>query len=359
MPTPKVELAIGERTVSVSSPDKPYFAELGLTKMDVIGYFRSVGAGILAALANRPTTMERWPGGWREDAKLSTRTDSFGDAFYQKRVPKGAPDWVATATVTFPSGRTAVQVCPTELATVLWMANLGTLRFHPWPVTMADTEQVDQLRIDLDPQPGTDFADAVVAARELRQVLADAGLPAFVKTSGGRGVHVFVPVVADWGFIDARHAVIAIGRELERRLPDRVTTKWWKEERGTRIFVDFNQMARDRTIASAYSIRPCAQARVSAPLDWDELSDIRPDDFTVVTMPARFAEVGDLWAALSAGQPGRLDTALEWYARDERDGSGGEMPYPPDYPKMPGEPPRVQPSKKNADNWTADDQRRS
>ncbi len=352
MPTPKVEMVIAapdgtERTVAISSPDKPYFAELGLTKMDVVGYFQTVGDGILAALRNRPTTMERWPGGWREGATLSTRQDSgFGDAFYQKRVPKTAPDWVRTATITFPSGRTANEVCPTELATVLWMANLGTLRFHPWPVSMTDTDRVDQLRIDLDPQPGTDFADAVPAAYELRAVLADAGLTGFVKTSGGRGVHVFVPVQPRWEFVDARHAVIALGRELERRMPDQVTTHWWKEERGERIFVDFNQMARDRTIASAYSIRPGPQARVSAPLEWDELGDVTPDDFSVITMLDRFADRGDVWKPFYSCDPGELTIALEWYDRDERDGVGGEMPYPPEYPKMPGEPLRVQPSRK-------------
>ena len=183
------------------------------------------------------------------------------------------PDWVETVTITFPSGRTADEVCATELATVVWMANLGTLRYHPWPTRRPDTEKVDQLRIDLDPQPGTDFADAVRAAYELRGVLEDAGLVGWPKTSGGRGVHVFVPVEPAYGFIEARHAVIALGRELSRRMPEHVTISWWKEERGKRIFVDFNQMARDRTIASAYSIRPTPTAVVSAPLTWDELGD--------------------------------------------------------------------------------------
>ena len=185
------------------------------------------------------------------------------------------PDWVETVTITFPSGRTADEVCATELATVVWMANLGTLRYHPWPTRRPDTEKVDQLRIDLDPQPGTDFADAVRAAYELRGVLDDAGLVGWPKSSGGRGVHVFVPVEPAYGFIEARHAVIALGRELSRRMPEHVTISWWKEERGKRIFVDFNQMARDRTIASAYSIRPTPTAVVSAPLTWDELGDAR------------------------------------------------------------------------------------
>ncbi|MGI8458837.1 MAG: DNA polymerase domain-containing protein [Propionibacteriaceae bacterium] len=353
MPTPKVELQIGERTVHVSSPDKVYFPEVGLTKLDLVHYVQAVGDGILAALRDRPTTMERWPGGFRADAKLATRDDPHGDAFYQKRVPKNMPDWVQSATVRFPSGRTAVQVCPTELATIVWMINLGTLRFHPWPVSRGDTEVVDQLRIDLDPQPGTDFADAVRAAYELRSVLADAGLEGMPKTSGGRGVHVFVPVQGV-DFIGSRHAVIALGRELARRMPDQVTVSWWKEERGARIFVDFNQMARDRTMSSAYSIRPTATARVSAPLTWDELGDCTPDDFTVATMSSRFAKVADAWAPFYAFAPGDLSTALEWYERDAANGEG-ELNYPPDYPKMPGEPPRVQPSKKVAANWADTD----
>ena len=356
MPTPAVELEIGSRTVRVTSPDKVYFPDVGLTKLDVLTYYVTVGEGIFAALQDRPTTMERWPGGYRPDVKLSTRSDAHGEAFYQKRAPsKGMPEWVQTATISFPSGRTADEVCPTELATVVWMGNLGTLRFHPWPVKMADTEKVDQLRIDLDPQPGTDFADAVRAAHELRGLLDDAGLTGYVKTSGGRGVHVFVPIRPDHGFIEARHAVIALGRELSRRMPDHVTISWWKEERGERIFVDFNQMARDRTIAAAYSIRPTPDARVSAPLTWDELDDAEPADLTVTTMRKRFAERGDAWKPFYTTEPGRLEGALEMYERDVRDlgtGSygGAEMPYPPDYPKMPGEPSRVQPSRARADN---------
>jgi DNA ligase D-like protein (predicted polymerase) len=354
MPTPAIELEVGGRTLRVTSPDKLYFPEVGLTKRDVVEYVLAVGEGIFAALRDRPVTMERWPGGYRPDVTLSTRTDSHHDAFYQKRAPaKGMPEWVETVTVTFPSGRTAEQVCVTELATVAWMANLGTLRYHPWPVTRANPDRVDQLRIDLDPQPGTDFADAARAAHEMRSVLSDAGLTGYPKTSGGRGVHVFVPVRPEHDFVEARHAVIALGRELSRRMPDHVTINWWKEERGTRIFVDFNQMARDRTIASAYSIRPTPNAVVSAPLTWDELSDAVPEDFTIPSMLTRFAEAGDVWAPFYAGEPGSLAGALELYERDVRElGSGkyggAEMPYPPDHPKMPGEPARVQPSRMTA-----------
>jgi DNA ligase D-like protein (predicted polymerase) len=348
--TPAVELDAGGRSVRVSNPDKIYFAERGLTKLDVVQYFLSVGDGILGALRDRPTTLERWPSGVFEGAKLSTRADNRGDAFYQKRVPQGAPNYVETATITFPSGRTADEICPTELAVVAYCANLGTLTFHPWPVRRSNVDQPDQLRIDLDPQPGTDFSDAVRVSGEARAVLQELGMDGHPKTSGGRGLHVYVPIEPRWTFVQARRAVIAFGRELERRMPDHVTMNWWKEERGERIFIDFNQMARDRTIASAYSVRANNRARVSAPLRWDEVPDVVPNDFDVITMPARFAEVGDLHAAVGT-EAYSLDRLLEMSERDERDHGQGDMPYPPEYPKMPGEPPRVQPSRKNAANW--------
>ncbi len=341
-----IELTVGERTVRVSNPGKPYFAGKGVTKGDVVDYFLSVGDGILGALRDRPTTLERWPGGVFEGAKLSTRADNRGDAFFQKRVPKGAPDYVRTARITFPSGRPADEVCPTELAVVVWAVNLGTLTFHPWPVRRPELDRPDQLRVDLDPQPGTSFADAVTVAHELRGLLDELGMTGFPKTSGGRGLHVYVPIEPRWTFVEARRALIALGRELARRMPDRVTVDWWKEERGARIFVDFNQMARDRTIACAYSIRPTARALVSAPLAWDEIDDVTPEDFDVHTMPARFAEVGDLHAGV-AERACSLEPLLEMVARDERDGLG-DLPYPPEYPKMAGEPKRVQPSRARA-----------
>ncbi|SDO93394.1 DNA ligase D [Nakamurella panacisegetis] len=342
--TPAVELDVAGRSVRISNPGKIYFADVGLTKLDVVQYFLAVGDGIMRALKDRPTTLERWPSGYFDGAKLSTRADNRGDAFYSKRVPQGAPDWVESVSITFPSGRPADEVCPAELAVVAWAANLGTLRFHPWPVTSADVDRPDQLRIDLDPQPGTDFRHAAEVAPTLRAILQELGLDGFPKTSGGRGLHVYVPIRPTATFVEARRAVIALGRELERRLPDQVTTSWWKEERGERIFVDFNQMARDRTMASAYSVRPNARATVSAPLTWDEVPDARPEDFDVLTMPARFAEVGDRHAGLDSI---RYDIAplLEMSARDERDRGLGDLPYPPEYPKMPGEPKRVQPSR--------------
>ncbi len=343
-----VHLDIDGRDVRVTSPDRMVFPDRGLTKLDVVRYFMAVGDGIVGALVDRPTTLERWPKGFREDAKRATRTDPRGDAFYQKRVPAGAPAYVRSATISFPSGRTADEVCPDELAVVVWAANLGTLTFHPWPVRSGDVERPDQLRIDLDPQPGTDYADAARVAPHLREILGELGLTGWPKTSGGRGLHVFVPIAPRWTFVEARRATIAIGRELERRLPDQVTTKWWKEERGARIFVDYNQMARDRTIASAYSVRANSRATVSAPLRWDEVGEVRPDDFDVTTMPGRFAEVGDLFAALRADRPddgGSLDAALDLSRRDEAEHDLGDLPYPPEYPKMPGEPKRVQPSR--------------
>ncbi|WP_159809583.1 non-homologous end-joining DNA ligase [Cellulomonas citrea] len=345
--TEAVEVDVRGRTVRVSSPDRVCFADLGLTKLDLVEYVLSVGDGILAAVLDRPTTLERWPKGWSPEARHATRQDPSGDAFYQKRVPTGAPPWVQTARITFPSGRTADEVAPTELAVVAWAVNLGTLTFHPWPVTRADVDRPDQLRIDLDPQPGTDFADAARVAPHLRELLAEVGLTGYPKTSGGRGLHVFVPIEPRWTFTQARRATIALGRELERRLPGQVTTAWWKEQRGQTIFVDYNQMARDRTIASAYSVRANARATVSAPLAWDEVADVHPDDFTVRTLPERFARVGDPFAPLAAGAAPRfsLEPLLAWADRDERDHDLGDLPYPPEYPKMPGEPKRVQPSR--------------
>jgi DNA ligase D len=344
MASPFVEIEVGERTVKVTNPEKQYFAEVGVRKIDLVNYYVSVGDGILRALHHRPVTMERWPDGVREGVKRATREDPRGDAFYQKRVPKGAPEWVETAHIAFPSGRTAHEVCPTELATVAWMANLGTITFHPWPVRRDDVDHPDELRIDLDPQPGTDFADAVRVANEAHAVLDDLGWRGFPKTSGNRGVHIYVRIEPRWTFTDVRHAAIAFGRELERRMPMEVTTKWWKEERGQRIFVDYNQNARDRTIASAYSARPLPHAPVSAPVLWDELDEVKPTDFTVLTMPERFARVGDLHGEIDDVRHD-LAPVLEWYERDERDAGLGDMPYPPDYPKMPGEPMRVQPSR--------------
>jgi DNA ligase D len=337
----------GGREVRVSSPDRVIFPATDrtpdITKLDVARYYVSVDDGIMRALSRRPTTLERWPKGVHEGIVLSTREKGGGDAFFQKRIPKGAPDYVETSRIEFPSGRHADEICPTEIAVVAWCAHMGTITFHPWPVRRDDADHPDELRLDLDPQPGTDFDDAVRVAGVARQLLSNIGYVGFPKTSGGRGVHIYVRIEPRWTFTDVRHAAIAFGRELERRLPGEVTTKWWKEERGERIFVDYNQNARDRTIASAYSIRPKPGAPVSAPVTWDELESVQPEDFNVATMPARFAELGDLHAAIDDVHHS-LEPLLEMYDRDEAEGEG-DMPYPPDYPKMPGEPKRVQPSR--------------
>ncbi|MEE1929220.1 non-homologous end-joining DNA ligase [Streptomyces sp. TRM 70351] len=327
-----VELDVGGRAVRLSHPEKVYFPERGFTKRDVAEYYVAVGGGILRALRNRPTTLQRHPDG------------VTGEFFYQKRAPKNLPAWIPVERITFPSGRHADEICPTETAAVVWAANLGTLSFHPWPVRRGDADHPDELRIDLDPQPGTGYADARWAAGRLAELLDELGLRGWPKTSGGRGLHVFVPIAPRWQFTDVRRAAIAVARELERRAPDRVTTAWWKEERGAKIFVDYNQTARDRTIAAAYSVRPHPRAQVSAPLRWAELEDAVPEDFDLASMPARFAALGDVHADMDEHAFG-LEGLLEMAERDAADHGLSDLPYPPDHPKMPGEPKRVQPSR--------------
>src|SRR3954454_17912151 len=337
----------GGRDLRVSSPDRVIFPgterSAAVTKLDIVNYYLAVGDGIMRALEQRPTTLERWPKGVHPGIVLSTREKGGGGAFFQKRIPKGAPDYVETARIEFPSGRHADEICPSEIAVVGWCAQMGTITFHPWPVRRNDVDHPDELRIDLDPQPGTDYPDAVRVAGEARTLLDELGYIGFPKTSGGRGIHIYVRVEPRWTFTDVRHAAIAFGRELERRLPCQLTTSWWKEERGECIFVDYNQIARDRTIASAYSTSPKLGPPVSVPLSWDELPDAAPEDFTVATMPARFAEVGDRHAAIDDAAYS-LQPLLDLYERDAHEGLD-DMPYPPDYPKMPGEPKRVQPSR--------------
>jgi DNA ligase D len=337
----------GARELRVSSPHRVIFPgterTAEVTKLDIVNYYLAVEDGIMRALSRRPTTLERWPKGVHPGIVVSTREKGGGDAFFQKRIPRGAPDYVQTARIEFPSGRHADEICPTEVAVVGWAAQMGTITFHPWPVRSDDVDRPDELRLDLDPQPGTDFADAVRVAAEARSLLGELGYAGFPKTSGGRGVHIYLRIEARWTFTEVRRAAIAFGRELERRLPDQVTTNWWKEERGERIFVDYNQNARDRTIASAYSIRPKPGAPVSAPVTWDELSEVAPEDFTVATIPARFAEMGDRHAAIDEVAHS-LQPLLDMYEKDIAQGYG-DLPYPPDYPKMPGEPKRVQPSR--------------
>ncbi|WP_203136213.1 non-homologous end-joining DNA ligase [Microbacterium sp. JZ31] len=326
----------GHRELGLSSPNRVLWPEVGITKHELAEYVIAVADAFLAHNGHRPVSLERYP-----DAV-------GGEMFFSKNPPKGAPSFVESETVTYNSGRRHPQIVLTEPAAIAWAVQMNTIVFHPWASRVPVTDNPVELRIDLDPQPGTDITDAIPAAHALREVLREAGLEAWIKTSGNRGLHVFAPIVPEWEFLDVRHAVIAAGRELERRMPDKVTTAWWKEERGRRIFVDFNQANRDRTMAGAYSPRALPHAPVATPLHWDEVDDVDPTRFTVRTIPERLAQ-GDPWAGIQDA-PGRIDTLLEWWQRDVENGQG-EMPFPPEFPKMPGEPPRVQPSKKVAENW--------
>lgn len=322
----------GDREVSLSSPNRVIWPEVGITKHELAEYVIAVSEPFLRANGHRPVSLERFP-------------DSIdGEAFFSKNPPKGAPDYVHEVMCTYNSGRRHPQVVLDETAAIVWAVQMNTVVFHPWASLAANTDNPVELRIDLDPQPGTDFADAASVAPALRDVLSEAGLDAWLKTSGNRGIHVFCPIEPTHEFLDVRHAVIAAGRELERRMPDRVTMNWWKEERGERIFVDFNQANRDRTMAGAYSPRALPGATVATPITWDELADgVHPAAFTVRTVPERLAAIGDPWAELQKA-PGRIDTLLEWWQRD-LDAGLSELPFPPEFPKMPGEPPRVQPSR--------------
>ena len=352
------EVIAGDRAVRVSSPDRVIYPATEhtpeVTKLMVAQYVAAVGEPLMRAVRERPTALERWTKGVQPGMRLGTgRPGEHADAFYQKRVPVGAPDYLRSCQITFPSGRTASEVCPTEIAVPVWCAHMGTITFHPWPVRCTDVDHPDELRIDLDPQPGTTFADAVRVAAVAEDLLRELGITGYPKTSGNRGVHIYVRIEPRWTFEEVRHAAIGFGRELERR-DGGVTTAWWKEERGARIFVDYNQNCRDRTIASAYSLRPRPGAPVSTPMTWAELAQVRdPTAYNLFTVPQRLADVGDPWAAMDACHFS-IEPLLRLY-----DESGlGELPFPPDYPKMPGEPPRVQPSKKVAAHWDADGNRR-
>jgi DNA ligase D len=329
---PFVELEVGKRTVKVTNPDKLFFRKRKETKLDLVEYYLAVGDGIVRALYERPTQLKRHPDG------------AEGEAIYQKRVPTNHPEWVETARVTFPSGRHADELCVTEVAAVAWAANLGTIVFHPWPSRRADTEHPDELRIDLDPQPGTDFDDARAVAVAVHELLDEVGYVGYPKTSGGRGIHIYVRLQPKWTFTEIRRGVLAFSREIERRIPEQVTTAWWKEERGAKVFLDYNQNARDRTIAAAYSVRANPRATVSTPVTWQELADVDPDDFTIASVPQRFTQLGDLHAAID-DVAHDLAPLIEMADRDERDRGLGDAPYPPNFPKMEGEPARVQPSR--------------
>jgi len=327
VPPEPEHLVVADRAISISNPDKVLFPEAGHTKRDLVHYYLAVASGALRAAGGRPNVLVRYPNG------------IGAEFFYQKRAPQSRPPWVEVVSLSFPSGRTAEEVVPRHAATLAWMANLGCLELHPHPVRADDLDHPDELRIDLDPVPGVEWPQIVAVARVVRDVLPDLDLVGWPKTSGSRGIHINVRIHRRWTFDEVRRAALAIAREVERRAPDIATSKWWKEERHG-VFLDYNQNAKDRTVCSAYSIRPKPDARVSAPLTWDELDTRRPEEFTLRTMPARFAEIGDRHSAIN-DKHHSLQPLLDMYERDEE----GDMPYPPDYPKMPGEPKRVQPSR--------------
>ncbi len=330
-----IEIEVGGRDVRVSNPDKVYFPDAPggpITKRRLVEYYVAVGPAIVRALHNRPTYLQRFPDG------------VDGEEIYQKRLPHYAPDWMSTCRVTFPSGRYADALAVTGPADIAWAANLGTVTFHPWHARCSDTEHPDELRIDLDPQPGTDFDDArTIALDHVRPLLDELGYTGHPKTSGGRGVHIYVRIEPAWSFIEVRRAAIAFAREVDRRAGGAVTTAWWKEERGQRVFVDYNQNARDRTIASAWSVRRRGNATVSTPVTWDELVDVDPSDCTLRTVPDLLAQRGDPHQHID-DVACSLEPLLEMARQDEAGGLD-DLPYPPNYPKMPGEPKRVQPSK--------------
>jgi len=321
------------REVRVTSPDKVFFPQRGETKLDLVRYYLAVEEPIMRAMGGRPTLLQRFPQG------------AGGQSFFQKRVPDSAPDWLETATVTTVNGTQSRALVAADVAHLIWAVNLGCLGFHVWPyqVGPGDEDHVDELRIDLDPQPGTGFAEAVVAAGELRALLDEHGIDARPKTTASRGVHVYVRLEPRWSSYEVRAAAVAVARELERRRPDILTAAWWKEERGQRIFVDYNQNAPHKTVFGAWSVRARVGGQVSTPVSWEALAEIDPDELTIASVPARVASDGDPWATM-ADAPQSIEPLL---AMSERDMAAGLMdaPWPPVYPKQPNEPPRVAPSR--------------
>jgi DNA ligase D-like protein (predicted polymerase) len=335
VPSPYVEIDVetpsGERTVKVTNPDKTYFSGLPEgrgRKLDLVEYYLAVAGGVVRGVRDRPTVLKRHPGG------------ADTEPIYQKRVPDNRPPWLETVTVTFPSGRTATEMCPVDVAHLAWAANYGCLDFHPWPTRRGHVENPDELRIDLDPMPGAGWAQVRETALEVKAFFDELGWVSFPKTSGSKGIHVYLRIRPDWTFTQVRHAAVAVARELERRRPELCTARWWKEERGERVFVDFNRMARDQTVASAYSVRARPQATVSAPVGWDEVPDCEVADFDIWTMRERYARLGDVHAAID-DVAHDLAPLLALYDRQGE----GEAPFPPSFALQPGEPKRVQPSR--------------
>lgn len=335
MASEAVTLELAGREVRITSPDKVFFSKRGETKLDLVRYYESVSEPLLRAIGGRPVLLQRFPDG------------AGGKSFFQKRIPDSAPEWLDTAIVSTPNGTTSRALIATDLAHIAWAVNQGCLGFHVWPY-LADNPQVtDELRIDLDPSPGTGFPEVQETAREVHGFLDELGITSFVKTSGSRGLHVYVRLQERWDAYEVRAAAVALARELERRRPELITAAWWKEERGARVFVDFNQNAPHKTVFGAWSVRPRVGAQVSMPIRWEQVDDVEPDDLTIATVPALLAEHGDAWAAIDDDLQS-LEPLLE---RSERDLASGLMdaPWPPVYPKQPNEPPRVAPSRAKAD----------
>jgi DNA ligase D-like protein (predicted polymerase) len=322
--------------VTLSNPDKVLFPERGHTKLDLAQYYLAVAEGALRGAGGRPNVLVRYPHG------------VGGEFFYQKRAPASRPAWIDTVTLKFPSGRSAEEIVPRNAAALLWLANLACLELHPHPVRAEDLDHPDELRVDLDPVPGVAWSQVRAVAGVVDETLRDFGLVGWPKTSGSRGMHVIVRIAPRWSFSETRRAALALAREVERRAPSLATSKWWKEERHG-VFVDYNQNAKDRTVASAYSVRPTPDARVSAPLAWSEVPECDPHDFTLATMPVRFATIGDRHAGIDE-HSGSIATLLELSARHEREGLG-DAPWPPHYRKQAGEPPRVQPSRRRTSKF--------
>jgi bifunctional non-homologous end joining protein LigD len=317
--------------VVITNPGKLLFPDAGVTKLDLARYYLAVAAGALRGAGGRPCILVRYPNG------------IAGEFFYQKRVPATRPEWIEVAEIRFPSGRTAQEIVPRDAASLAWMANLGCIELHPHPVRAEDLDHPDELRVDLDPVPGVEWRQIREVASVVQALLGELGLTGWPKTSGSRGIHILVRIEKCWSFDQVRRAALALAREVERRAPGLATSKWWKEERHG-VFVDYNQNAKDRTVASAYSVRPRSDARVSAPVTWEELSACDPADFTLRTMPERFARIGDPHQGIDQAVCS-LDALLELSARHERDGEG-DAPWPPHYRKQAGEPPRAQPSRR-------------
>jgi DNA ligase D-like protein (predicted polymerase) len=328
--TPSEIVELNGREVTISNPQKVLFPEAGYTKRDLANYYAAVAEGALRAAGGRPNVLVRYPNGIDQPF------------FYQKRAPDARPDWIEVVELKFPSGRTASEVVPRDAAALVWMANLACLELHPHPVRADALDHPDELRVDLDPVPGVTWSQVREVAATVRATLEDLGLVGWPKTSGSRGIHVNIRIHQRWTFQEVRRAAVALAREVERRVPTLATSKWWKEERHG-VFIDYNQNAKDRTVAAAYSVRPRPDARVSAPLTWEEIATADPADFTLTTMPQRFKSIGDRHAEIDQ-HPCSLDALLDVAARHEKEGLK-DAPWPPQYKKMPGEPPRVQPSR--------------